>query len=232
MGRAKLFYWAARRLIGSRTLLLFRLVPDSARKNPVPAVGGVLASVPIEVLVRLAENRGAPVSEYLQRLREGHSLLLACDANQQPLASGWLTLPRQRVSAIPWEWNTRVQVSPGEGFLWDFYTEPRARGQGLYRGILRRAIEYCADHGCHSLMIHCNEQNTGSRRGILAAGFHEKASLLMARFGPLYAINGPCGRQLSGRPGGISTVWMPRVPSCRDAMLAISASRACRTVTS
>ena len=211
MGRARRLYWAARALVCSRTLLLFRLVPEATRESPIRAIGGVLATVPMELLVRLAENRGAPVSDYVRRMGERHRLLLACDADEQPVASGWLTLPRQRVSAIPWEWNTRVQVSPGQGFLWDFYTEPHARGQGLYRGILRRAVEYCADHDCHSLMIHCNEQNRASRRAILASGFRENASLLITRFGPLYAIKGPCGRQLvwSGRPARLDLLCTP-----------------------
>jgi GNAT superfamily N-acetyltransferase len=142
-------------------------------------------------LDRMAASRSGDAGAYFRRLAAGHHLLMARDEARHPAAWGWLTLPGSCCVPVPWERTATLAVPVGEGYLWDFFTAPEARGHGLYRRLLRDALSFCGRLDCGSVRIYCYPENSASRRGIQATGFRETASLVLARFGPTYAAVGP-----------------------------------------
>lgn len=82
---------------------------------------------------------------------------------------GW-TIPGGRTHQL-----STVDVSfdsPADSaILYDFFTHPDYRGQGLYSRALRQALRDLADSGVKTALVGVLEGNEASRRGIEGAGF-------------------------------------------------------------
>lgn len=86
------------------------------------------------------------------------------------LSSGWLATGQDfYISEIDIKLHMGTSTC---GILYDFLTEPGARGQGLYPYLLGRMMnEATVERGCRSFIIYTSEDNEASSRGIAKAGF-------------------------------------------------------------
>ena len=98
---------------------------------------------------------------------------------------GWL-IGRQREANIA-EVGQRLELPPESAVLYDFYTRPESRGQGLYRQSLAQMLYDAATiPGTVGVYIGVLKENKPSCRVIKKAGFHYESSLFETRcFGRL-----------------------------------------------
>jgi GNAT superfamily N-acetyltransferase len=82
---------------------------------------------------------------------------------------GWLQLNRQTIEIT--EVGMKIDLPPSTAVLYDFYTEPSARGRGLYRRALRHIVADAFAAGADRAFIGAMEGNRPSRKGIESAGF-------------------------------------------------------------
>lgn len=96
---------------------------------------------------------------------------------------GWLT-PRESKSFIT-EVGCGYEFPPNTSVMWDFYTLPACRGQGLYSRSLRRILgDAAAIAGTEFVYIAVPANNWPSRRAIEKAGFKYHDSIVRkTRFG-------------------------------------------------
>jgi len=96
---------------------------------------------------------------------------------------GWLA-DRQASSFFP-EIGASYEYPAGSAVLYDFYTDPSARGRGYYQRSLRQMIaDAAARPGVEHIYISVRAENAPSRHVIEKAGFQYEASLFRrTRFG-------------------------------------------------
>ncbi len=159
---------------------------------PVAAGGGEadLGRMRVNSLRDLLEYSPASPSdptiiEFLElaerRLANGN-LLFSHAENGVLLHYGWL------IPAAEWmgsEFGHDIPLPEKPSVLWDDFTHPAARGQGLHRESLRARLSYIAAHKLSSnAMIGVRSDNAVSRRNIESAGFTYAGSAWIAtRFG-------------------------------------------------
>lgn len=195
-------YWAARRIFGSRRLLFFArdLAPGEAGFDGACAMPTHVAP---ELLRGLATVRGEDPALYAARLAAGHRLVHVAAGERAFAAFGWATIAGPARRAAPWEGQAGLWVPPGMVYLWDYFTDPAARGQGLYPRLLRHAMAAAGAMGATRAAIYCDAQNIGSAKGIAAAGFGPPAVVSWLRFGPLHIAGGERGRHTTFGAGRV-----------------------------
>ena len=92
---------------------------------------------------------------------------------------GWLQLnpPHIDISEV----GMRFSPDPDTAVLYDFYTEPRARGRGLYKRTLRHILQEAFQLGAKSIVIGAMDRNLASRRAIESTGFRLAWRLIRRR---------------------------------------------------
>ncbi len=122
------------------------------------------------------------LSDVMTRIESGiHSYTVVRD--NRLVHYGWLT-ERSKQSFI-----TEVQhpypYPPNSAVLWDFYTHPACRGQGLYSQSLKQILSDAAAHpGTDFIYIAVLADNVASRRAIEKAGYTYYESIVRkVRFG-------------------------------------------------
>lgn len=105
-------------------------------------------------------------AEVALRLRKG-ARCLALTTNKTPLATAWISTRPEWVSELP-GW---FAASPTNAYVWDCYTRPWARGQGLYATLLRRIADRISQQGVENLWLGIDWHNWPSIRGVTSAGF-------------------------------------------------------------
>ncbi len=94
------------------------------------------------------------------------------------LHSGWLV--DQQDEAFLNEVGARYRFPPRSAVLYDFFTDPSARGQGLYRASLRRMLADAALQGVQFVYIVVLADNAPSRHVIEGVGFTYQTSLFQS----------------------------------------------------
>lgn len=125
-------------------------------------------------------TREAYLAEVEQRRRSGEHHLYSLVENGLLVHYGWLTSPQERApdAAI----GLVFVPPPASAALWDYYTDPVARGRGLYSESLRQCMhDAVAIDGAREVFIYVYADNLISRRAIEKAGFHYRGSLVMER---------------------------------------------------
>ena len=200
--RLRPIYWSVRRLIRSRTLAFF----VSERQSRLPVVNG--AEIRFggmgheDITSRLAKARGDDPEEYRARLTAGHWVIYVIGEDGDIQSWGWVTAPATGHQDSPWEFGVRMRVTPGSGFLWDYFTMPAYRGRGLYKALLRHSAEQCFLRGASRAWGYADVTNAASRQGLRGADYAGQTEITVSRFGPFCRISRP-GFQQTVRVGGI-----------------------------
>ncbi len=200
--KLRLLYWRARHMAGSKTLSFF----VCRRQSDLPSLGqtriefGGMGHEP--VVERLAQWRGDDPGEYRARLAAGHWVIYAAGEDGEVQSWGWVTAPTDKPQNAPWEYGVWAKVSPGTGYLWDYFTLPAYRGRGLYKALLQRSADQCFVRGAARVWIYAEISNTASRRGIMGADYGEEIEIQAARIGPICRFSRR-GFQCTVRVGGV-----------------------------
>ncbi len=116
------------------------------------------------------------LAEARQRIERGEQVFTCAD-DELLLHYGWFA-PLQRESLFS-EVGKRYTYAPGSAVLYDFYTDPSARGRGMYRSNLRQMLRLAAhDPGIKQVCISVRSDNAASRHVIESVGFQYQTSLL------------------------------------------------------
>jgi ribosomal protein S18 acetylase RimI-like enzyme len=115
-------------------------------------------------------------NELLRRFETGRRCYTAWVGDE--LASyGWVSFDEEHIGEL----NLRIKLLPGEAYIWDCATIPAFRRNHLYSALLSYIIAELRTEGLCRAWIGADMDNKPSQRGIVRAGFHYVADLVMAR---------------------------------------------------
>lgn len=101
----------------------------------------------------------------------------------------WISGDATKAVSVPFEFpGFRILIRPGSAYIWDCFTAPPYRQQGLYRQGLLNGIAICSNKEVEKAYIYCAAANIPSRNGILSAGFKEKFRFRVFRIGSMCII--------------------------------------------
>ena len=126
---------------------------------------------------------GIAAGEVRERLRQGHEPWLARIAGE-PVAWGWCATAEASIGEL----GIAPAIPPGNRYLWDFWTVPPWRGQGIYPWLLQTIVTHEAD--VNRFWLGHDLGNVASARGIAKAGFQEIG--LLYRQGDGSFVIDPC----------------------------------------
>jgi GNAT superfamily N-acetyltransferase len=139
---------------------------------------------------RMAVLRGASADQYRAWLMNGHWVLYAVSPDDDIQSWIWFTVAEGEPQIAPFDYGLGMKVPSGVGFLWDAFTVPAYRRQGLYKTLLMHAIEECFNRGAKQVWGHANVINA-SRNVILTTDLAGEMTITATRIGPFCRISGP-----------------------------------------
>jgi hypothetical protein len=83
-----------------------------------------------------------------------------------------------------------MRVPPGIAFLWDAFTVPAYRHQGLYKALLVQSVEECLAQGARQVWGHAQITNP-SRSVIRTTDISGETTIYATRIGPFCRISRP-----------------------------------------
>lgn len=117
-----------------------------------------------------------------ERILRGHQPWLATIAGE-PVAYGWVTASDLSIGELGLD----VALQPGCRYLWDFFTTPPWRGNGIYPRLLQAIIAH--DGEAKRFWVGHDFGNVASAYGIAKAGFCEVGTVYRLRDGGLGLIS-------------------------------------------
>lgn len=162
-----------------------------SRPSPRPVIPVTYRKVGPDSADLIAQTMGAPSPpEILSRFEAGSHCYTAWVGGQ--LASyGWVSFRAEYVG----EFNLRLRLIPGEAYIWDCFTLPAYRRQGLYSALLAHILSDLETSPVCRVWIGADSDNLASQRGIERAGFRAAAEIVLARVLAMRLV------WVQGRPG-------------------------------
>ena len=139
----------------------------------IPVEFGQLGPASLDLLVGAAS--GSPTDEILHRFDAG-SRCYAARVDGRLASYGWVSFREESVGEL----NLRVRLLPGEAYIWDCFTLPEYRRQGLYSALLGYILSHLEEGSVCRTWIGTDTDNIASQRGIARAGFRHVADLVLA----------------------------------------------------
>ena len=90
---------------------------------------------------------------------------------------GWVSFDRELVGEL----RLRLQLLPGEAYIWDCCTLPSYRQNRLYSALLAYTLAELRSGPLCRAWIGASRENLASQQGIARAGFHRVADLTVTR---------------------------------------------------
>lgn len=120
-------------------------------------------------------------SELQDRRRNGHRPYVAL-LNDKAVAYGWVATCTAEIGAL----GLSLVLSPGDRYLWDFFTHPDWRGRGIYPRLLRAVLGMEKDG--ERFWIGYDAPNVASARGIAKVGFQIVVQIVCLNNGSLALV--------------------------------------------
>ncbi|MGC2414129.1 MAG: GNAT family N-acetyltransferase [Stellaceae bacterium] len=139
---------------------------------------------------RMAVLRGDSVDRYRGWLTGGHWVLYAVGPDEEIQSWIWFTVAEGGPQIAPFDFGIGMKVPAGTGFLWDAFTVPAYRQQGLYKTLLMQSVEECFARGARQVWGHAKVTNR-SRRVILTTDLAGEITVQATRIGPFCRISRP-----------------------------------------
>jgi GNAT superfamily N-acetyltransferase len=117
-----------------------------------------------------------------ERILRGHQPWVATIAGES-IAYGWVTTSDLSIGELGLD----VALQPGCRYLWDFFTTPSWRGNGIYPRLLQAIIAH--DEDAERFWVGHDLENVASAHGIAKAGFCEVGAVYRLRDGELAMIS-------------------------------------------
>lgn len=188
--RLSRLYWAYRNQVCRRTWSFF--VWERQSQLPQLTQGRIILAGKRDEAIgeRMAVLRGASVDQYRAWLRAGHWVLYAVGPDDHIQSWMWFTVAEGSSQIAPFDFGIGMRVPPGIGFLWDAFTVPAYRRQGLYKTLLIQSVEQCFVHGARQVWGHAQVTNP-SRAVILTTEHAGETTVQATRIGPFCRISRP-----------------------------------------
>jgi len=116
---------------------------------------------------------------FKERFEKGRICFIALDG-ERVISFAWIS------SGNEYESNCRVEVklNEGEGYLFDDYTLPEYRHNGLQTTLIAKRLAYLQDQGCRRALVFIWDENIQSRKAYSTVGFEGKRTVtLITLFG-------------------------------------------------
>lgn len=136
--------------------------------------------------VFLEKDRMAKVSG---RMASGHECWAFVTVEGMIAAYFWFSPGGMRIEEKAFD----IRLAPKAGYVWDCFTAPGYRGQGLYTAGLRNLLHGARERGFRKLHICCDPANEKSRSGIVSAGFKKESTVVFFVVAGITVYNGPQG---------------------------------------
>jgi GNAT superfamily N-acetyltransferase len=198
---------AARRCLWSHDEVRVYAMPANRVGSPPPAVS--LRRDALDDLLTYKPVPGtSPRQEFLARalarIGNGHHVY-TCVEGGTLIHHGWTA--ENQSCALLTEVAQELPLPPRSSVLYDYYTHPGARGQGLYTRSLRHMLHAIASNGCSDwIFIWVLAGNGASRHVIEQAGFDyygsafQRTVLGWARRSSTFAASAAQARQTASLP--------------------------------
>jgi len=85
----------------------------------------------------------------------------------------------------PWhlrDANLRVDLAPTDGIIYDFFTDPAFRGQGVMQATIRAAADLARQRGYRRIYARAERANAGSIAAMERVGFRQIATITTTRW--------------------------------------------------
>jgi GNAT superfamily N-acetyltransferase len=146
----------------------------SPQPAPAPRVPAAFSRLGTDMAAELARAAGpASTATTTQRLQTGRRCYAAWIAGE-PAAYCWVSFAAEPIG----EQGLRLNLAPGEGYIFDCATRPAWQGHGLYTALLAYIVRELRREGFARVWIGADTANTTSHSGIERAGFHAIVDLL------------------------------------------------------
>jgi hypothetical protein len=116
------------------------------------------------------------LTEITRRLESGRQCYAAW-VDSQVAAYGWVSFVEEEIGEL----NLRIQLVPGEAYIWDCATLPAFREKLLYSALLIYILGQLRAQNLCRAWIGADQDNIPSQKGIARAGFHHVADLIIQR---------------------------------------------------
>jgi GNAT superfamily N-acetyltransferase len=143
----------------------------------LPPIPGLVLT-PATDISALAAFAGVDASTISDRLDRGHEPWQAA-INSRVVGYGWATANDLTIGELGLE----VSLQPGSRYLWDFFTMPEWRGQGIYPRLLQAIVAH--ESSAERFWIGHDLANVASAHGIAKAGFGEVGAVYRLPSGAL-----------------------------------------------
>ena len=163
------------------------------RGDPVPTLPRLpgLAIAATTDLPLLGELSGVAAHELKARMERGHAPWLAHIAGE-PVGWGWCATREFSIGEL----GIARSLPPGNRYLWDCFTVPSWRGQGIYPRLLQAMLDHEPD--VERFWVGHDLDNLASARGIAKAGFGEVGLLYHRQDGGFILVpSGPLERAVA-----------------------------------
>lgn len=138
---------------------------------------------------RYAKDIGTDSAGTFTKRLSDHTHCFAVERHGRLVHATWFT------TCAVWTREIRAYVRPpaGEGYIYESFTRPDARGRGIYPFALEAISAYVGERGVKRLWVAAEEDNHSSIRAISKGGFERQFAIGYRRaFGRL-TFQGPAG---------------------------------------
>jgi hypothetical protein len=125
----------------------------------------------------LASGSGSlSLAEIRERLESGRQCYAAW-VEGQIVSYGWVSFESEDIGEL----NLRIRLVPGEAYIWDCATLSAFRGKLLYSALLTYILGELRLQNLCRAWIGADLDNLASQKGMVRAGFHHVADLVIER---------------------------------------------------
>lgn len=169
--------------VGTEQVHLYSVVSEDAIANLLCPTGITVAPLLPDQMSQLSEVYSAfPFSE-LEGAQRKQSHCYGAWLSGRLVHYSWVQITgSHRIS----EAGRRIEIKPGEFWIYDCRTGPSARGLGVYPYVLTFISRAYFKNDGRKGVIYTTEGNVASQRGIMKAGFQQKETLRGLRIGRRY----------------------------------------------
>jgi GNAT superfamily N-acetyltransferase len=125
----------------------------------------------------LAAAMGLPSSEEISRRFERGCRCYAAWVDDKIVSYGWVSFEEESIGEL----DLRINLLPGEAYIWDCMTLPAFRQKGLYSALLVHIRRELSEERLCRAWIGADMDNKISQLGMVRAGFHHVADLVIER---------------------------------------------------
>jgi GNAT superfamily N-acetyltransferase len=146
-----------------------------------PRIPASFEEIPLNSAVESASDLGFSSLEQLRRRYSHGRRCFVARIGEEIAAYGWVSTGAECIG----EMEREIRLQPGEAYVWDCFTWPDHRRQGLYSALLSHINMTLAGEGYRRIWIGSDLENRPSLKGFANAGYRPVIQITYLRLGGL-----------------------------------------------